>query len=147
MSFHDGSRSPWRWRTCIGPHNLFSFTNSCGSSSHCSSKWGVEGGPHRQGVTAMSPLSSLLWAESWSPLASMTSSRREACSAMPGNTQNLMFQSSLWKLDNCPSVSLYVSFTAARSGLWPHMCFFIGCCKLENIKSFGFGASLKMISV
>lgn len=48
-----------------------------------------------------------------------------------------------WKLDNCPSVSLYVPFIAAYSVLLPHMCFFIGC-KLENIvKSFGFRATLK----
>lgn len=80
--------------------------------------------------------------------ASMTPNRRKAWYTMPGNTQNLMFQSSLWKLDNCPSVSLYVPFMAACSILLPHMCFFIGCCKLENIiNSVGFRDSLKMIFV
>lgn len=63
------------------------------------------------------------------------------------DTQNLMFQGSLWALAHCPSASLYVPFMAACSVLWPHMCFFIGCGKLENIKSFGFGASLKVISI
>lgn len=71
--------------------------------------------------------------------ASMTPNRKKAWYTMPGNTQNLMFQSPLWKLDNCPSVSLYVPFMVACSVLLPHMCFFIGCCKLENIiNSFGF---------
>lgn len=46
------------------------------------------------------------------------------------------------------SVCLYVPFMAACSVLLPHMCFFIGCCKLENIiNSVGFRDSLKMISI
>lgn len=136
--FHGGSWSPRRCKTFIGPHNLSGFTSYCGSSYHFSSG-GVEGG-HCSVSTRLSPVDGKL-------VTSGEHDRKDAWCSVPGNTQNLMFQSLLWKLDHCPPVSLYAPFMAACSVLWLHMCFFIGCCKLENIKSFGFGASLKMIAI
>lgn len=70
-------------------------------------------------------LSSILWAESLPPPGNHDYKEREAWCALPGNTQNLMFLSSQWKLDNCPSVSLYVPFMAACSVSFLHMCFFM----------------------
>lgn len=93
-------------------------------------------------------LSSVLWAKSLPPPGKHDYKEREAWHALPGNTQNLMLPSSQWKLDNCPSVSLYFPFMAACSVSFLHMCFFIGCYELENIvKCLGFRASFKTISV
>lgn len=145
--FPDAAGSFGRWTFKVF-YNLFSSTHYCGSGCHFSPTWGTEGGSQCQEVTV--DTSAQLYSADTEPdrlQASMTPNRKKAWYTMPGNTQNLMFHSSLWKLDNCPSVSLYVLFMVACSVLLPHMCFFIGCCKLENIiNSFGFRDSLKMIS-
>lgn len=66
-----------------GPQSLFSFSNFPGSGCPFSSVRGWEWA-HRQGVSAMSPLSSLLWAASATSPASKASNGREAQYAVPG---------------------------------------------------------------
>lgn len=119
---HDTSGSPWRWSTFKGPHNLFSFTNHCGSSYCFTPTWGDKHG-QRVIVDASVQLCSMgeelvTSRRVWPPR------EKKAWRALPGNTQNLMLLGSL-KVGQL-SVTLYVPFMAACSVLLLHMCFFIG---------------------